>query len=162
MKPGIFTATVRNHFWSRSRSGTEFLGVQFDVPSDFNDVESITAQIWFTSKAMGMARSQLKALGFNCDTQDLAELGGSISLVGAETDIELQEHEYNGRYELRVVRIGVSKPPDAARLKELGASLRAAKKSVAKVEELPPVGGMSPAEAANEVGAPRPAEDIPF
>jgi hypothetical protein len=140
--PGVYQAEVRKHTWGYSQSGTPFLSVDLLIFTDFGE-EAMNGRIYFSAKSMGIGRQNLKALGFDPDTQEVEEVGDSISFIGNQCTIELQEQEYNGRTELKVARWGTVKPPDKEALRKLGADLKAAKtrKKTSDGPELPGFGG---------------------
>jgi hypothetical protein len=116
--------------------------------------------IWLSSASMGMARSQLKALGFDCDKNDLSEIGDTISLVGVEVDVQLKEEDYKGRISLKITRFGGASPPTPKALADATAALRAAKKAAAatgaySAPEPPEAKPVDPVPSA-------PEDDIPF
>lgn len=125
---GIHKAIVKEHWFTTSQGGNPGLAVKVGIAGDWDDEEIMIGTIWLTPKSMGMARIQLRALGFDCDTQDLADLNDAISLVGHEVDVEIKEETYNNRTEMRIARFGGPAPkPTAEKLGEATKALRAAK-----------------------------------
>ncbi len=127
MMPGIYNAVVKQHCWITSRAGHPGLEVTVEVSDDW-DSKPMTGTIWFTDKALGMARMQLRALGFDPDTQKVGDIGPRISLVGHQCEVELAEEDYNGRTSLKIKRFGGRpKPPTDDQLRNLDVLLARAK-----------------------------------
>lgn len=170
--PGTYKARVEKHWFTTSQAGTPGLAVKVlvaDADSDWGDEQAFVGTIWLSPKAMGMARSQLKALGFDCDLHDLDELESDVSLVGREVEVELKEETYKNRTELRIARFGGQAPkptPDA--LAKATAALRAAKKYHADADDQPPVAEPAKPLTAESIDAEVEAvtqnadEEIPF
>lgn len=119
-----------------SSTGTLFVGLQFQVGEN----EVIPASIYITDKSMRMAGRQLAALGWDLATGDLQELEDQpLLLAGRETEIDIQEEEYNGKKSLKVVRIGPeSEKPDKEKVAKMTAKLKAIAKDIPKsVEDIP-------------------------
>ena len=130
MQPGSYKAVVTDHRWTTAQSGNPGLAVTVDVIDGFGGVESMVGTIWFTPKSMGIARTQLRALGFDPDKQHVKDIGESISLRDHECEVQIAEEDYKGRTSLRIRMFGgLPKPPTAAQLSALDAALAAAKKS---------------------------------
>jgi hypothetical protein len=127
LQPGIFNGVVVSHKWGTSGTGSPFLAVTVEIDDGFGTVDAITGKIYFTPKAKGMARGQLKALGFNPDEYEAGDIGDTVSLVGNECSVELDEQEFRGRTELRVARFGANKPPSKEELAKVTRMLREAK-----------------------------------
>lgn len=145
-----FIATVEKCVLNVGDDATKIrLGVLFSV-DDNGTTEQVWGQIYFTPKAMGIARKSLKAIGFDPDRQTLDEFQRDQALCkGKRAEIEIEDHEYKGETTLRVKWINpLPKPVDENTLSNLTKALRAVKKKDAE-EEMP-----TPPE---EVG-----EDIPF
>lgn len=135
MVPGSYKAVVTDHRWTTAQSGNPGLAVTVDVIDGFGGVESMVGTIWFTPKSMGMARTQLRALGFDPDKQHVKDIGGSISLRDHECEVQIAEEDYKGRTSLKIRMFGgLPKPPTAAQLSALDAALAAAKKSGGKAD----------------------------
>jgi hypothetical protein len=128
-QPGIVKAVVKRHSFTSSQAGTPGLSVTVELTDDWDSGVTMVGTIWLSQKSMGMARPQLKALGFDISTHELDELDGTEILVGREVEIELREEEYKGRKELRIARFGGLPPkPTKDALKAVTAALREAKK----------------------------------
>lgn len=70
--------------------------------------------IFLTEKAMGMARASLKACGFDCDKQDLAEIDCTPPCL-AGNSVPLMAEEYNGKLRLSIdLNQKIQKPRMAA------------------------------------------------
>jgi hypothetical protein len=162
LRPGIYSARVVKHVWTTSQNLNPGLAVTVAIFSDdgFGE-EEIIGKIWFSDKAMGMARAQLRALGFDPDSQDPAEIGFSISLVGNETEVILEEQEYNGRRELKVARFGKAAPPPSKEaLQALGTKLRSAKKAKPQPKPPDPSPAVAQEPARQDSPSPTLTEDI--
>ena len=145
---GVYEAIVVSHHWITARTGTTGLQVVISVVDQWGEEHEMTGTIYMSKKSMGMARAQLKALGFDPDHQELAELGYEISLSGNPCQAELAEEEYNGRKSLKVKWFGKHLPPPSKeQLAETQKALQAAKHSQteSEIEESAPA--PSPASA---------------
>ena len=124
MIPGEYKATVESHTWVTSASkGTVGLRVVCMVYGP-DDNMRLDGTIWFSDKARGFARSQLKALGFDPDKVDVEEIGDSVDLAGNDTTVSVEESEYRGMTTIRIGRFGGANKPTKKALKHLSASLR--------------------------------------
>lgn len=94
---GKHAARVDRVEFFKSSGGTPGLKVFFVIPS-LAGVDGI-CDIWLSPKAIGMARQQLRKLGYNPDTGTLSELANHPDhLRGAEFEVEVFEEEYNGKF----------------------------------------------------------------
>jgi len=124
MIPGEYKATVESHTWTTSAAkGTVGLRIVCLVHSMDDDMQ-LAGTIWFSDKAMGFARTQLKALGFDPDKVDVEEIGVSVDLNGNETTVVVEEQEYQGTTTVRIGRFGGANKPTQKALKSLSAALR--------------------------------------
>lgn len=129
MLPGTYRAIVTGTRWTTSQGGNAGLTVNVDV-DDNGDFVSMFGTIWFTPKSMGMARGQLKALGFDPDHQHVRDIGGEISLVDQRCEVQVVEEDYKGQKQIKIGRFGGGpKPPSPELLASLDAKLAKAKKS---------------------------------
>lgn len=170
---GKFKAKVVWHGWTTSQAGTPGLAVRVSIFDEFADGnEEITGTIWLSPKAMGMGRMQLKALGFDCDSQDLSEIGNSISFIDRECDVVLKEEEYRGNTQIKVDRFGAGAPPPTKdALKKATEGLRSAKKdkpaypdvnNIPAEAEVPPMPIQAEPHPPADVPTPPAEGDIPF
>ena len=169
---GKFKGRVVWHGWVTSQAGTPGLAVRVGIMDDFAGAEEeITGTIWLSPKAMGMARMQLKALGFDCDTQELSEIGVSVSFIDRECDVVLKEEQYKGKVSIKMDRFGAGAPPPTKdALVKAQAGLRAAKKARPPYPDpnaMPPDAGadvpLEPPKRPPPAEVPPPVEgDIPF
>lgn len=169
MKPGSHRAIVTDHKWVTSQAGTPGLEISVDIPDDFGTVDCMVGTIWMSEKSMGMARRQLKNLGFNPDTQSVGDIGGSISLREREIEIQVEEDEYKGKKKLKINFFGgrSGAAPAKEQLSALDAALAAAKKSGEEEDDayhgpsVPPP-PQTPAEPVPLNPPPGTDEGIPF
>lgn len=154
LTPGVFQAQVERHWWeANNRDGTAILAVEVSVFDGESDQKQ-TGRIYFTPKAAGMARGQLRAFDFDPNTQNIVDIGASIDFTGRTVEVVLEEHTYNNRTEIRIARFGGRpKPPTPD-------AMSAAQKALHEVKKTPP---KKPTKAV----ATQPAEgsldgDIPF
>lgn len=129
MKGEIVDAQIAANEWMVSNSGNEYLALRVVVAG-----EEYVASIYFTEKSIGMARSKLRACGFDPDTQELAEIGKSISLVGRNVQVDIYNDTYGGKTRVKA-DICTDAPPNRERIVALQAQLRAAKKSSTETDE---------------------------
>jgi hypothetical protein len=94
-----------------------------EVRAELASGEIVGALIFLTRAAANMARSQLKACGFDVDTQSLATLMVEETLL-AGNFIDLESEDYNGKIQWK---IRTAKPVPEARLFDHDAMLRSAK-----------------------------------
>ena len=174
---GIYKAVIKKHWFTTSAmKGTPGLAVKVEISDEWDEGQTFVGTIWLSPNAMGMARSQLKALGFDCDTHELSELEGEVSLVDRAVDVELREEDFRGKTELKIARFGGSAPKPtkdalSSATKELRAAKKAAKESESAAKATPaakPVAekkATPPSEPFPDVNA-QPQEesgdDIPF
>ena len=136
LQPGSYKAVVTEHHWTTSKANTPGLALSLDVLDGFGGCERMLHTIWFSDKAMNMARAQLKELGFDANKQHARDIGNGISFVDRECNVVLDNENYGGRTTLKVKKIGgLPKPPTAAQLSALDAALAAAKKSGGKDDD---------------------------
>jgi len=127
--PGTYTAKVLEHRWTTSQKGDPSLAVKVSIITDFGDEEIYTGYIYFSDAAMGMARAQLRAFGFDPDHEELSDIGDTLSLIDREVIVQLEEHDYRGQISIRIKRFGGSPPPpDKNSIVATQAKLRQAKK----------------------------------
>ena len=155
LSPGVFEAcTVLDNWWTHAQTGTRALAVKVGV-EDFENggTQELVGNIYFTDKSMGLARAQLKALGFDCEKESIRTLTEK-SLVGRTVTVVLEDNQKGG---LKVARFGVFGNRDAPKEDEftkMDNALRAAKKSKPATSAAPAPDG--------DGFAPDNGEDIPF
>jgi hypothetical protein len=130
--PGKHIGTVIRHDFGHSQvKGTPQFAIGFNVVSE-TGAETITAYVYLTEKAMGMARKSLKAIGFDPDNESLQTLvDNPIKLIGREASLTIaEEQRQDGEYQLKVAYIDpVAEPPKAGEIASLDGALRAVKGS---------------------------------
>lgn len=122
---------VRHDYGHSSQKGTPQLYVTFQVDSETGS-ETIGGYVYFTEKAMGIARKSLKAMGFDPDADTLQTLiDNPLKLMGHECSLTIIEEEgQDGEYRLKVAFIDpVSTPPKDGEVKGIDGALRAVKGS---------------------------------
>jgi hypothetical protein len=165
LTPGIYEATVCKHWWEEKQSdGSPILLVQVTI-FDGTDDYKMTGRIYFSPKAVGMARGQLRELGFDPETEKIVDIGDTISFVGNTPEVTLEEEEWQGRTQLKLTRFGGrSKPPTADAMKAAQQALLAAKGKPA--EKKAPVPNAVIPKTVDLPGSlpidPAPEGDIPF
>lgn len=131
---GEYPATIVSHDFFTTQKGTFALAVKANVRTPLGEDE-LQGFIWFTEKAMGMARAQLKEIGFDCDNQNLNDLGTKVSLVGNKCTVTVEEREFKGQTETRIARFGIGRRvltnDEKAKIQK---ALRAAKKAQPELE----------------------------
>lgn len=123
LQEGTYQATVIGHQLITSpKKGTPGLDVKVRFNDGFQDV-TMTGTIWLSAKAPEKSREQLEAIGFRPKENRLADLsvGGVLSLVGNECQIEIGEEEWNGKKTTKIkwFGAGAAKPPDPEELARL-------------------------------------------
>lgn len=117
---GLFQAFIQKHWIDETAGGKPFIGMRLEF-----ETSDVMAKIWLTEKAMPLARAQLKACGFDPDTQDLQTLGDNQTLLaGRMVQIDVVDDDKYGPQASIVTR----KNLNATRLSELGKGLRDAKR----------------------------------
>lgn len=152
---GIYPARVLSHSWTKAQSGAPGLNIKCSVADPDGDAADLFGTIYFTDASMGMARRQMKNLGFDPDTQDVFDIGKTVSLIGQDVQGGVTLEEFKGKTKIGFFGARVS-APDPAALKALTGKLRAAKKPDEPGEDFSVPPGTP---------APKPAEgddDIPF
>ncbi len=130
----------RVEFFKSSRKGTPGLKVLFTLPELHTGGE---CDIWLSEKAIGMARHQLRKLGYNPDTGSLRELASDpLRLKGAEFDVSIEEEEYMGKFRKR-------------------AQIPTPRNDGLKVDEIMDLDVLLKAGAAKDKAPPAPAEPSP-
>ena len=117
------TAIVRDWQWTESQSGTAGLKVFCEVtdPNGLADPVNMNGSIWFTPKAMKMAKRQLKNLGMDTDKFPLEGLGVDVNIIGNALDVMIDE--YNGQLKVGYFGIFNATPPVSV-LKSIGDELK--------------------------------------
>jgi hypothetical protein len=121
MRTGRQVAKIVRHEFSATVKGTPYLNVTLDVAGEF-----IGGPVWFTDKAMGMARATLKLMGFDPDSQETILLDTNPTLLAGRTVlVDIQENEYNGKVTLQAKYVLDS--VDKKAISDIQKKLRAAK-----------------------------------
>lgn len=163
---GVQKATVLDHWFdTKGQNHTPCLSIILEVMDDFAQPQKIQGEIWLTEKSAGMARQQLRSLGFDPDQQELTE----IQVVGNEVEIELYQEPWtdkHGRESLSTrVRFAPKRAPvapPAAKLAAIQSALRAAKDDgeTAPPPVAKPISQMTSEEIKQEADAS--GADVPF
>jgi len=103
--------------------------------------------IYLTEKSIGMARASLKACGFDCDKQDLAEIDCTPPCLHGKV-VDLIAEEWNGKLRLS---IDLNRRMEKAQLSSLTKKLRDVKKKPDAAPASP-----SPVRPGEDYG------DVPF
>lgn len=164
LAPGVYQATVLNHWWKTAQTGTPGLAVTVSLEDEFGGSEEITGTIWMSKNTMAMARGQLRALGFDPDTQHVGDIGASIDLSGNRCEVTLKEKDFRGQVSIEIYRFGKPLPPPTpAQLDAVQTALRAAKKLVNEdvpVDKAPPPKPQGEAVQRQEAKPAPPAKPI--
>jgi len=127
--PGTYMGEVVDYWWENRDNPPMIVKVR--IKTEWGD-ENVIGKIWFTEKAAGMARAQLRALGVNPDDDsEMDELAVTrLRLAGRQVQVEVDFNEYKGRRTLQVSRFGsVKAPPSPKTMETIKGRLRAAKKT---------------------------------
>jgi hypothetical protein len=135
MTPGIFDAEIVAIGLKSSQAGNPGVWITVAIDDGFGRSEEITGTIWITQKALGMARGQFKAIGFDYKTLVLSH-DNLQGCVGNECSVTLKDEEYKGRTELKISLFGSNAPPSPEALDAATKALRTAKDD--GEEPLPP------------------------
>ena len=144
MEEGTFKAKVVQHYLSSSaQKGTPCVIVTFELDGD----EHIAASIWLTDAAMGMARKNLKAIGFDVDKLNVSELGKNpVLLAGNEAELVIGVDDYAAKYDRGAYKVkyinALGAKPKQMDLDRITKALRAAKNA----EQEAPAESEDPAE----------------
>lgn len=158
---GTYDGTVFDASLSTSAKGTLSVRVIVDIDDpDTGTPVRMTGNIWITERALGMARGQLKHLGFDIDAHDLSEIDHGV-LKGAACKVKLGIENYQGQDTLKIQMFGGEMKPKPAEIAKAQAALRAAKSKKAESQpELPPMAAA--AAVVNDDEPPPTGEGIPF
>ena len=126
LMPGIYQATIKSASLTTSRAGTPCVMLSTIVHDDLGGDVEMVGYIYLSQKAAQMARQQLKALGFDPDTQDL-ELIERGALDDATTQVKVVEDNYGGTARLKINRYGARGKPTPESIATAQNALRAAK-----------------------------------
>jgi hypothetical protein len=116
-----------------------------EIRAELPSGEIVGTLIFLTRAAADMARGQLKACGFDVDTQSLATLMVEEKLLEGNF-IDLESEDYKGKIQWR---IRTAKPVPESRLFDHDAMLRAAKNRDAMATG--PLGGEPPPIADDDI-----------
>ncbi len=167
MKPGSYQAVVTEHRWTTAKSGLAGLAITADVTDSFGGIETVTGTIWFSPKAMHMARKQLGNLGFRHGEQKAADIGNTISFVGRNCEVQLEENEYPKGSGKKTIKIGwfgprtYAPPPPADVLAGLDAALDDAKDDM-DADEFERANPLPPPPVAPPPPPPLTEDGLPF
>ena len=126
MTPGIFYARIIAIGLKSSQAGNPGVWITVDIDDGFGAVEEMTGTIWITDKALGMARGQFKAIGFDYKTKAL-NFDNLQECIGHECQVTLKEETYKNRTELKISLFGSNAPPSPEALADAMAKLRSGK-----------------------------------
>ena len=133
MKGQEVKATVLRHSWTTSGNGNPALRIVCACVSDTGETEELIGNIYFSEKSVGMARAQLKHLGFDIVDGWLGDIKDDETFMDVKLPVVIDE--YKGT--LKIGKFGPAKnpPPSEVALEAATEKLRSAKK--AKDEDLP-------------------------
>jgi hypothetical protein len=140
MHAGIFTGIVQKHSLGKSNGEkqTPFILLNFKLKGT---EEFINAWLYLTSneKNLRIVRKSLKAVGFDPDKQEVADLQTNPTLLaGNECELELAEEVYNNQVSIKVKWINLPrKPLDELETAGLTDSLRSVKGKDDVDEDIP-------------------------
>jgi hypothetical protein len=134
MTPGVFDARIVAIGLKSSQNGNPGVWVTVDIDDGYGATEEMTGTIWITTAALGMARGQFKAIGFDYKTQVLNFENLQVC-IDHECQVTLKEETYKNRTELKISVFGSNAPPSPEALAAATSALRAGKDDE---ERLPP------------------------
>ena len=91
MTPGIYDAVITGNGIACTQGGSAFAAIHCDCEG-----EAVTAKIFLTEKAAGMARKSLSVCGFDIDKTHLSELSKPGLLAGNKVKLSFEEHAQYG------------------------------------------------------------------
>lgn len=149
LNPGRYPATLRDSKleWL-GQNGTPCLKVYGTLDANGLETEAI---IWLSEGAAHIARQQLRAIGFDPDTEDVALLDETGRLNGLRAEFTLKYKEYRGNLQ---EQWGVATPrPDTSGINAL---LRGAGSAASKERAAAPRAPAAPASPPARPSAPAP------
>lgn len=155
---GRYKAKVIMTVLEEDPKGQTYIMASFDVED-----EKHSKRIYLTEAAMGIARAQLKAMGFDVDHQSLSELDQNpVLLAGNECEVEFGPWESAEGTVMQIKGIFKKREPKTADfLSKLDKQLR----EVKKTDQAAPAkktATKAPAKAQVKGAPPEDGSDIPF
>lgn len=147
-----YKAKVASHVVEQDAKGQPFIMVTFAIED-----EAHGKRIYLTEKSIGIARANLKAMGFDCETRSLKELDENpFLLAGNDVEVDFTTWESNQGSVLQINNIyGKKVPKSEDFFSALDKSIREVKKSSKP--------STKPAKKATAKAAPpSDEEEIPF
>lgn len=86
MTPGIYDAMITGNGLGATMGGSAYAAIHCDCEG-----EPITAKVFLTEKAAGMARKSLALCGFDIDKQHLSDLRNNGLLAGRPVKLSIDE-----------------------------------------------------------------------
>ena len=125
MQEGTYPAIVRKTDLSTTQNGHLRIGVKLLV----NGEEEMWGNVYFSEKAMHIARKSLKAMGFDPDTRSIVEMEDNPELLaGNECEVTVKPDTYKADGSTKIAFINPKKiRPTPEKLAEMDAALRAIK-----------------------------------
>ena len=173
MRLGTHEVTVDCHNVSINPNTGTWTARFWFVWEEDGEPQKIAGNVYFTEKAIRIARKSLKAMGFNPDTQKIADLDENQTLLrGNPCEIEIVEETYQGETSIKVKWINAirDKKKEADEGSRIDNLLRAAGSKESKeraATSTPPVNddadpfGQPPPLTDKDAPSP-PGDDIPF
>jgi hypothetical protein len=156
LQPGRHKVTLRDSKIDQiGQKGTPAIRVFGSLDSSGEDVE---ARIWLTEGAASMARQQLRALGFDPDTEDVAQLDETGRLNGLSVEFTLRYGEYRGKVQQEWNVAGARQDTSSLNAMLRGAGSPASKARAASAPAAPPRAAPTPTSS----GIPRMPKEAPF
>lgn len=148
-----YKAVVVSHPIEQDPKGQPYVNCTFGIENEMH-----TKRIYLTAKSIGIARVNLKAMGFDCDIRSLKELDDNpILLAGNEVEVDFQTWDSNQGSILQINNIyGKRAPKTEDFFSGLDKSIREVKKSdKSSAPKQKP-------KASSKVSLPEDGSDIPF
>lgn len=138
MNVGVYNSEIVAIGLTTSQTGNCGVWVTVEVDDGFGGArEEMTGRIWITDAAMGMAKKQLDAIGFDWKKTDLSMDTLQIC-IGNEVEVTLKEETYKNRKEVKIAFFGGgSKPPTEAEISRAMTMLRAKKDATEGPQDAP-------------------------
>lgn len=138
MNVGVYNSEIVAIGLTKSQPGNCGVWVTVEVDDGFGGArEEMTGRIWITDAAMGMAKKQLDAIGFDWKKTDLSMDTLQIC-IGNEVEVTLKEEAYKNRKEVKIAFFGGgSKPPTEAEISRAMTMLRAKKDATEGPQDAP-------------------------
>src|SRR5687768_11675104 len=100
MLPGIYPADVIQTWVLKkdNEKKTPYVKIKAEVYGDEPQVQTVFIEVYISKAALGMARRQLKLVGFDIDKEPIHKLeNGSEHLKGTRFEVECYEDTYNDK-----------------------------------------------------------------